>query len=212
MRVITYQSPSGAKINICESCAERLRDAWPRDETGREFCAVSRGLHKGECDVHEPGRVLYAVAVAVVRRLPAIAGDNEAVYTVRGEVVSADDVADVEVVAGRITTAWSDVPLPPCPDCGGALRWAEAGRVPGARECVGCGSLFTVETAYRIYGGRLATEHAASSYGLPVLVTSEGEALGPADIEHIVIPPHPTDEERAILRGAIEAGYLVRGA
>ncbi len=33
--------------------------------------------------------------------------------------------------------AWYDVPLPPCPDCGGDLKWAESGNVPGTRRCVG---------------------------------------------------------------------------
>lgn len=32
-----------------------------------------------------------------------------------------------------------DGPLPPCPDCGGEIVWAEAERVPGSRECAGCG-------------------------------------------------------------------------
>lgn len=31
--------------------------------------------------------------------------------------------------------------------------------------------------------GRLTTEHAASSYGLPVFVDEDGEALGPSDID-----------------------------
>lgn len=38
-------------------------------------------------------------------------------------------------------------PLPPCPDCGGILEWAEAGRVPGWRQCADCGAEFTVTTA-----------------------------------------------------------------
>ena len=38
-------------------------------------------------------------------------------------------------------------PLPPCPDCGGEIKWAEAGRAPGARKCAGCGQDYVVETA-----------------------------------------------------------------
>lgn len=45
-----------------------------------------------------------------------------------------------------------------------------------------------------------------------MLVDSEGQALGSADIDHILIPPDPTDEEREILRKAIKAGYLTREA
>lgn len=33
--------------------------------------------------------------------------------------------------------AWWDVPLPPCPHCGGAILWWEAGWVPGVRRCCG---------------------------------------------------------------------------
>jgi hypothetical protein len=60
--------------------------------------------------------------------------------------------------------AWWEKPLPPCPDCGGALVWFEAGYVPGTRKCLGaaigttpdgratydpdggCGSMFAVRT------------------------------------------------------------------
>jgi hypothetical protein len=85
-------------------------------------------------------------AVAVVRR-QKMEKDREPVFKVRGRYVSADDVDDVAVVAGPIVTAWWDVPLPACPDCGGALAWAEAGYVPGTRECSGCRSLFSVDTS-----------------------------------------------------------------
>lgn len=99
--------------------------------------------------------------VALVRRQPMQAA-GETVYQVRGETVSADEVPDVEIPAGPVTWAWWEVPLPPCPDCGGDLVWWEAGYVPGTRRCVGhpirrdddgapvydpesgCGSLYTV--------------------------------------------------------------------
>jgi hypothetical protein len=35
------------------------------------------------------------------------------------------------------TGAWWEAPLPSCPDCGGDLVWAEAGNVPGTRNCMG---------------------------------------------------------------------------
>ena len=43
--------------------------------------------------------------------------------------------------------AWWEVPLPPCPDCKGSLVWAEAGYVPGTRQCSECSSLFSVSTS-----------------------------------------------------------------
>ena len=35
-------------------------------------------------------------------------------------------------------------PLPPCPECGGEIRWAEWGGTPGDRECRGCGLHLTI--------------------------------------------------------------------
>jgi hypothetical protein len=32
-----------------------------------------------------------------------------------------------------------------CPDCGGTWVWAEAGNVPGTRECTECRSQFSVQ-------------------------------------------------------------------
>jgi hypothetical protein len=66
-------------------------------------------------------------------------------------------------------TAWWEVQLPPCPDCGGDMVWYEAGHVPGTRRCMGapirrhedsrpiydhdggCGSMFSVQAS----GGRV---------------------------------------------------------
>ena len=59
-------------------------------------------------------------------------------------------------------TAWYEVPLPRCPDCGGDLAWYEADYGPGTWKCAGkpsgshsgrpthrsaggCGSLFDVD-------------------------------------------------------------------
>lgn len=82
----------------------------------------------------------------VIRRLVHQDARQEHLYRVGKKMVDADEVADVEMVAGPVITTWWEVPLPACPDCGGALIWAEAGLVPGARECAGCGSLFRAET------------------------------------------------------------------
>lgn len=49
MRVVTYQAPNGATIDISPSQAEELRKLgiWPRNSSG-EFCQVHRGLHGGK--------------------------------------------------------------------------------------------------------------------------------------------------------------------
>lgn len=49
--VVTYQSPSGARMDICDPCKSRMKADgwWPRDARGEEFCAVSHGAHAGNC-------------------------------------------------------------------------------------------------------------------------------------------------------------------
>jgi hypothetical protein len=71
--------------------------------------------------------------------------DGETVYRIGRDYVDAEG-RDLELLAGPVVTTWWEVPLPACPDCGGSLAWAEAGLVPGARECSGCGSRFMVNT------------------------------------------------------------------
>ena len=53
MKVVTWISPLGAKIDICQPCADRLtaNHEWPRDHMGQEYCSVARGLHTGSCDI-----------------------------------------------------------------------------------------------------------------------------------------------------------------
>lgn len=79
-----------------------------------------------------------------------------------------DDALTIEMGQVRPGQAWWDLPLPPCPDCGGDVVWYEAGYVPGTRKCMGrpvdhdvrdgaaiyaqdggCGSLFSVQTTTR---------------------------------------------------------------
>lgn len=55
MDCITYQSPTGATLNICTECEKRLDgQPWPKDNTGQEYCTVSHGLHQGVCDLCNP--------------------------------------------------------------------------------------------------------------------------------------------------------------
>lgn len=83
----------------------------------------------------------------VMRRLPSQDALRRLVYRVRGMHMPAEAVNDVCVVVAPATdTPWFNLLLPPCPDCAGRIAWAEAGLVPGARECVSCGSRFTVAT------------------------------------------------------------------
>jgi len=66
---------------------------------------------------------------------------------IRGEYAQ-DDGLRIDLGTLRPDQAWWQAPLPPCPDCGGGIVWHEAGYVPGTRKCVGCGSLFHVETEH----------------------------------------------------------------
>ena len=58
MKVVTYTSSSGSKINVCPGCERRFRrlGEWPRDERGEEYATVSHGLHLGICDTHQDTR------------------------------------------------------------------------------------------------------------------------------------------------------------
>ena len=55
MKVITYQAPNGARINITPDQAESFKKAgvWPRNSSG-EYCAVHFGLHDGDPDIAVP--------------------------------------------------------------------------------------------------------------------------------------------------------------
>lgn len=51
--VVTYQTPSGETIEICDACEARLTAArdWPRSSRGEEYCQVSYGRHDGSCAI-----------------------------------------------------------------------------------------------------------------------------------------------------------------
>jgi len=53
-----------------------------------------------------------------------------------------DDGLDVDM--GPMDGAWWEVPLPPCPDCGGKVVRYEACCGPATRRCAACGSVFNV--------------------------------------------------------------------
>lgn len=128
----------------------------------------------------------------VVKRQP-MQGPLGLVYFVQGRYVSADDAADVAVISEEKpdSCGWWEVPLPPCPDCGGDLVWWEAGYVPGTRKCLGqpeghedglplydqdggCGSLFTVESM----PDELTSVQAAEAFGLSPSTTRNAAAAG----------------------------------
>lgn len=77
-------------------------------------------------------------------------GPESELRVYRGRYASADEVPEAEVDMGPLPAHgdWWDVPLPPCPDCGGAITWFEAQYVPGARKCTRCGSMFSVEVRH----------------------------------------------------------------
>jgi hypothetical protein len=51
-KVVTWQSPSGDTLDICLECEVQLAKSWswPKDRTGQDYCQVSHGLHRGECE------------------------------------------------------------------------------------------------------------------------------------------------------------------
>lgn len=67
-------------------------------------------------------------------------------FTIRGRLVPVSEAEDVRLRIEERPDPHgqpSDV-LPACPDCGGdGIVWAENGRVPGARKCMACGSMFS---------------------------------------------------------------------
>ena len=75
-------------------------------------------------------------------------------FEICGKDVPATRKLDVDLIYHN-RTVWHGgvgIPMhiddyPACPDCGGEIVWAEAGRVPGSRKCDACGSTF-VDTAY----------------------------------------------------------------
>ena len=52
-QVITWMDGSGNSINICRHCQERMESqgVWPKSGVGVEYCQVSRGLHRGQCEI-----------------------------------------------------------------------------------------------------------------------------------------------------------------
>lgn len=79
----------------------------------------------------------------VLRRL--VGSNGETKY--KGEYTCAEDLREVAIDLGEVTTDLWSLLLPPCPDCGdGEIVWAEAGYVPGARACTKCGSMFSLDT------------------------------------------------------------------
>jgi len=53
MRVVTYQSPRGGRISLCQKCEDEIKasgKSWPKDGDGQEYCQVHYGLHSGQCD------------------------------------------------------------------------------------------------------------------------------------------------------------------
>ena len=51
--VVTWESPAGARINVCEVCEAyaKWRGFWWKDEHGQEYVNVHHGKHDGDCDI-----------------------------------------------------------------------------------------------------------------------------------------------------------------
>ena len=52
-KVVTWMSPTGDTMDICRECEAKLEGRWPKDARGQEYCQVSRGLHRGECQCED---------------------------------------------------------------------------------------------------------------------------------------------------------------
>lgn len=120
---------------------ERRGDCWEGQDAPPVWTRLmaARGLLFAEIIPFLP-----QASLAVLQRL-SMSDGREYIYCVKGALVEREKAGDILVVMGPITDAWWDVPLPQCPDCGGAVLCAEAGYAPGARQCNDCGSLFSVE-------------------------------------------------------------------
>ena len=57
-RVVTWQDTRGNVVSICRDCESKLqsRGERPRNpRTGEEYATVSKGLHRGWCDLDTHG-------------------------------------------------------------------------------------------------------------------------------------------------------------
>jgi len=102
MKVITYQSDNGTRIDICKPCRDSPPDKWPRDSRGAEFASVYHGLHNGpRCEAvwHElrerravgrPSQGEAALSVPIGLRLTA--GDTARLDTVREDMTRGEYV------------------------------------------------------------------------------------------------------------------------
>ena len=78
--------------------------------------------------------------MAYITREPQRLADDSDVFVIQGERSAAtpenDCCLEFQDTQEQRQSAEPDK-YPPCPDCGGAIVWAEAGGVPGSRRCVG---------------------------------------------------------------------------
>lgn len=135
-----------------------------------------------ECGYHR-----RTVTVAVLTRQRVELPDRTWATIVTGEEAEPDDFAQDfgEVAEGR---AWWEVPLPPCPDCGGVLVWAEGGFVPGTRRCPSCGSLFSVRCEER------ETDTCVDNRGNTGTLRSEPLDVARADHRALLVAAYSPDE------------------
>ena len=63
---------------------------------------------------------------------------------------------------------------------------------------------------YETYQGILTTDHAQSSYGLPVLLIGAArQPVGPAEVRRVYTIEAPLSHERAVIEAARRAGYVI---
>lgn len=81
--------------------------------------------------------------------------------------------------------------------------------VDGLAEVLGYG--WSPLTYFDNHGSELTTEHAASSYGMPVLVRGDGSVYGPADLKGVTLRLSATNAADAeLIAPARAAGWSVK--
>lgn len=99
-KVVTWQAPGGATLNISPPCERRMSAAgeWPRDSRGSEYATVSHGLHQGRCECPRCAPVATMQDVRTVRGVAAEIDEEIDVCLEDGQII----------LCGHGVTEWYD--------------------------------------------------------------------------------------------------------
>ncbi len=78
-KVITYQAPGGAAIDLTPRQIRRFErvGTWPRDGEGREYCSVAFGLHSAQHPTFSDAEVERIVAGASIAEIFASRNEGD---------------------------------------------------------------------------------------------------------------------------------------